>query len=151
PQQYMSPYGVGTNVYSTVLAFRNDKFKGSRAPASWADLWNVKDVPGRRALRKHPFDTIEEALMADGVPTQQAYPCNIERAFKSLDKVKSNVGVWWTSGAQCEQMLTSGEVDMVATWVSRPQAAIANGAPVTIVWDQNIWGGDHWSILAGTP
>jgi len=151
PAAYMSPYGVGTNIYSTVLAYRNDKFKGKRAPASWADLWNVKEVLGRRALRKHPFDTIEESLMADGVPTAQVYPCNLDRAFASLDKVKPHVGVWWTSGAQCEQMLTSGEVDMIATWVSRPQAAIANGAPVTIVWDQNIWGADHWSILAGTP
>jgi len=151
PAAYMSPYGVGTNIYSTVLAYRNDKFKGKRAPASWADLWNVKEVPGRRALRKHPFDTIEESLMADGVPAAQVYPCNLDRAFASLDKIKPHVGVWWTSGAQCEQMLTSGEVDMIATWVSRPQAAIANGAPVSIVWDQNIWGADHWSILAGTP
>lgn len=151
PQQFMSPYGVGTNVYSTVLCYRNDKFKGKRAPASWADLWNAKDVPGRRALRKHPFDTLEQALMADGVPASKVYPIDLNRAFASLDRVKPNVAVWWTSGAQCEQMLTSGEVDMIATWVSRPQSAIANGAPVSIVWDQNIWGADHWSILAGSP
>ena len=151
PAQYMSPYGVGTNIYSTVLAYRNDAFKGRKAPTSWADLWNVKEFPGRRSLRKHPFDTIEEALMASGVPASKVYPCDLTRAFASLDKIKSDVGVWWTSGAQCEQMLTSGEVDMIATWVSRPQSAMANGAPVTIVWDQNIWGVDHWSILAGTP
>ena len=114
PAQYMSPYGVGTNIYSTVLAYRNDKFKGASAPPRWADLWNVKEVPGRRALRKHPFDTIEESLMADGVPAAQVYPCNLERAFASLDKIKPHVGVWWTYGAQCEQMLTSGEVDMIA-------------------------------------
>lgn len=151
PSQYMSPYGVGTNIYSTVLAYRSDAFKGRKAPASWADLWNVKDFPGRRSLRKHPFDTIEEALMADGVPAGKVYPADLDRAFASLNKVKPNVGVWWTSGAQVEQMLTSGEVDMVAVWVSRPQSAQANGAPVNIVWDQNIWGVDHWSILAGTP
>lgn len=151
PQQYMSPYGVGTNIYTTVLAYRNDKLKGSKVPTSWADLYNAKDVPGRRALRKHPFDTIEQALMADGVPAAQVYPCNIDRAFAKLDKVKPDVGVWWTSGAQCEQMLTSGEVDMIATWVARTQSAAANGAPITVVWDQNIWGADHWAILAGSP
>jgi len=63
PSEYMSPYGVGTNVYTTVLAYRTDAFKGRKAPQSWADFWNVAEFPGRRAVRKHPFDTIEEALM----------------------------------------------------------------------------------------
>ena len=151
PQQYMTPYGVGTNVYSTVLAYRTDAFKGRRAPQSWADLYDAKACPGRRSLRKHPFDTIEQALMADGVPTAGVYPCNLDRAFAKLDKVKPDVDVWWTSGAQVEQFLTSGEVDMIATWVSRAQSAQAAGAPVEIVWNQGIWGGDNWSILAGTP
>jgi putative spermidine/putrescine transport system substrate-binding protein len=151
PSQYMSPYGVGTNVYTTVLAYRTDAFKGRTAPSSWADLWNVKDFPGRRGMRKHPFDTIEQALMADGVPTEQVYPCNVDRAFAKLDKIKPDVSVWWTSGAQVEQMLNSGEVDMIPTWVSRAQAAQALGAPVEIIWNQGIWGGDNWSILAGTP
>lgn len=151
PKQYMSPYGVGTNVYSTVLAYRTDAFKGRKAPSAWADLWNVKDFPGRRSMRKYPFDTIEEARMADGVPTGQVYPCNLDRAFKSLDRVSKHIDVWWTSGAQVEQMLNSGEVAMVATWASRAQSAMALGAPVGIVWNQNIWGCDNWSILKGTP
>lgn len=151
PAQYMSPYGVGTNIYSTVLAYRTDAFKGRKAPNSWADFWNVKDFPGRRAVRKHPFDTLEEAAMAAGVPTSQLYPLNLDKAFAALDQLKPKVDVWWNSGAQCEQMLKSGEVDMIATWVSRPQSAMADGAPVQIVWNQNLWGVDNWSILAGTP
>jgi len=151
PPQYMSPYGVGNNVYTTVLAYRADAFAGRRPPGSWADFWDVQNIPGRRALRKHPFDTIEEALMADGVATDQVYPCDIDRALASLDKIKPAVDVWWNSGAQVEQMLGSGEVDMVATWVSRAQSAMASGAPVKIVWDQNIWGCDNWAILKGTP
>ena len=151
PAHYMSPYGVATNIYSTVLAYRTDAFKGRKAPNSWADFWNVKDFPGRRSLRKHPFDTLEESAMASGVPTSQLYPLNIDKAFTNLDTVKPKVDVWWNSGAQVEQMLKSGEVDMIATWVSRPQSAIADGAPVAIVWNQNLWGVDNWSILAGTP
>ncbi|RKT13953.1 putative spermidine/putrescine transport system substrate-binding protein [Paraburkholderia sp. RAU2J] len=151
PKQYMSPYGVGTNVYSTVLAYRTDAFKGRKAPSSWADLWNVKDFPGRRALRKYPFDTLEESMMADGATTAQVYPINFDRAFASLDKISKHVDVWWNTGAQVEQMLNSGEVAMVATWASRAQSAMASGAPVGIVWNQNIWGCDNWSILKGTP
>lgn len=151
PAEYASPYGVATNVYTTVLAYRTDAFKGRKAPQSWADFWNVAEFPGRRAVRKHPFDTIEQALMGAGVPTAQVYPCDLDKAFASLDKIKSQVAVWWTSGAQVEQMLTSGEIDLLPTWVSRAQAAQAAGAPVEIVWNQGIWGGDNWSILAGTP
>jgi len=151
PAEYMSPYGVGTNVYTTVLAYRTDAFKGRKAPQSWADFWNVSEFPGRRSVRKHPFDTVEEALMGAGVPTAQVYPCDLDKAFASLDKIKTAVAVWWTTGAQVEQMLTSGEIDMIPTWVSRAQAAQAAGAPVEIVWNQGIWGADNWSILAGTP
>jgi len=151
PAAFMSPYGVATNVYSTVLAYRTDAFKGRKAPASWADFWNVKDFPGRRSLRKHPFDTIEESLMASGVPTSSLYPLNVDQAFANLDKISPNIDVWWNSGAQVTQMLTSGEVDMIATWVSRPQNAMIDGAPVAISWNQNLWGVDNWSILAGTP
>src|SRR5262249_54389234 len=125
PAEFMSPYGVGTNVYTTVLAYRTDAFKGRKAPQSWPDFWNVTDYPGRRAVRKRPCDTIEEALMGAGVPTGQVYPCDLDKAFASLDRIKSSVAVWWTSGAQVEQMLTSGEIDLLPTWVSRPQSAQA--------------------------
>lgn len=151
PGQYMSPYGVGTNVYTTILAYRTDMFEGREAPTSWADFWDIEKFEARRAMRKHAFDTIEQALMADGAATSSVYPCDIDRAFASLDKIKPEIEVWWTSGAQVEQMLVSGEVDMLPTWVSRAQSAQAQGAPVEIVWDQNIWGCDSWSILAGTP
>ncbi|GAB3625285.1 Spermidine/putrescine-binding periplasmic protein [Pandoraea terrae] len=151
PATFRSAYGVGTNVYTTVLAYRTDAFKGRKAPTSWKDMWNVAEFPGRRCLRKHPFDTIEEALMADGVPGGAVYPCDVNRAFKSLDKIKPHIDVWWTGGAQVEQMLKSGEIDMVATWISRPQAAIAAGAPVSICWDQHLWGVDNWTILKGSP
>jgi len=151
PKQFMSPYGVGTNVYSTVLAYRTDAFKNRKAPSSWADLWNVKDFPGRRSVRKHPFDTLEESLMASGVPTSSLYPLDLSKAFSALDQIKPNVAVWWNSGAQATQLLTSGEVDMIATWASRPQQAMGEGAPVAISWNQNLWGVDSWAVLAGTP
>jgi len=151
PAHFMSPYGVGTNVYATVLAYRTDSFKGRKPPTSWADFWNVKDFPGRRSLRKHPFDTMEESLLGSGVPTSSLYPLNVDRAFQNLDRIKSSIDVWFNTGAQVEQMLKSGEVDLMGAWVSRPQAAIAEGAPVSIVWNQNLWGVDNWAILAGTP
>ena len=42
--------GIGTFVWSTVMAYNGDKLK--TAPTTWADFWDVKKFPGKRALRK---------------------------------------------------------------------------------------------------
>ena len=57
---------MGTDVYASLIAYRKDTM-GNAPPKNWKDLWDVSGVPGTRALRKHPFDTMEAALMADGV------------------------------------------------------------------------------------
>ncbi|MHB1216672.1 MAG: ABC transporter substrate-binding protein [Alphaproteobacteria bacterium] len=147
--EYKTPTFQGNDVYAAVIAYRTDKVK--KPPKSWADLWNVKDFPGRRSLRKYPFDTIEEALMADGVPTNKVYPCDFDRAFKSLDKIKKDIPIWWDQGAQTSQMLKTAEVDMMPTWNGRAQVVIDEGAPVALEWNQNIAGVEGWTILKGTP
>jgi putative spermidine/putrescine transport system substrate-binding protein len=149
--EFRDPYNYGNDVYTAVLGYRTDVFKGKKAPGSWKDLWDVSGVPGRRSIRKHPFDTIEEALLADGVPSDKLYPLDIDRAFKSLDRIKKDVAVWWTGGAQATQMIKTGEVDMVPTWNARIQAAIDDGAPAAIAWEQGLWAVEGWSILKGTP
>ncbi len=151
PEQFISPYGVGSNVYSTVLAYRTDKFKKSKAPESWKDLWNIEKFPGRRSLRKHPFDTIEAALMASGVDAENVYPCDLDKAFRSLDKIKSHIAVWWMYGPQAEQLLKNGEIDLALMWSGRVQEAIKAGVPITVAWDQHVYKCENWAILKGTP
>jgi len=149
PTGYRTPHFAGVDVYSTLIAYRTDTVKNP--PTSWKDFWDVKNFPGKRSLRANPFDTIEEALMADGVPTEQVYPCDFDRAFKSLDKIRSSVDVWWKSGAQSTQLLQSGEVDMIAAWNGAAQRVLDAGTPAKLVWNQNIAGVEGWCILKGTP
>ncbi|RKT13670.1 putative spermidine/putrescine transport system substrate-binding protein [Paraburkholderia sp. RAU2J] len=146
----ITPNWLGVDVYSTVLAYRADKFKDN-GPKSWADFWDVKKFPGRRCLRRSPLDTLEQALLADGVPLDKLYPLDVDRAFKSLDKIKPHINIWWTSGAQAMQAIQSGDVDMISTWNGRAQAAKDNGAPVTIVWKQGLYSIEGWAIPKGTP
>jgi putative spermidine/putrescine transport system substrate-binding protein len=141
---------LGVDVYSTVLAYRSDKF-GQNGPKSWADFWDVKRFPGRRCLRRSPLDTLEQALLADGVPLDKLYPLDVDRAFRSLDKIKPHVNIWWTSGAQAMQAIQSGDVDMISAWNGRAQAARDGGAPVTIVWNQGLYSIEGWGIPKGTP
>ena len=94
--------GVGIFIWSTVLAYNGDKLK--QAPSSWADFWDVKKFPGKRAMRKGARYNLEFALMADSVKPADVYkvlstPAGVDRAFAKLDTIKSQV-VWWSAGAQ---------------------------------------------------
>ncbi|MFC0243864.1 ABC transporter substrate-binding protein [Falsochrobactrum ovis] len=140
---------LGTDVYSTVLAYNKETCP--KAPTRWADFWNLEEFPGRRSLRKNPLDTIEIALMADGVEPKDLYPLDLDRAFRKLDEIKDHIDVWWTGGAQSTQLLESGEVDMIAGWNARFQAAIDNGAPAEIVWNQGLYSIEGWVVPKGCP
>uniref|UniRef100_E1T5E5 Extracellular solute-binding protein family 1 n=1 Tax=Burkholderia sp. (strain CCGE1003) TaxID=640512 RepID=E1T5E5_BURSG len=146
----ITPNWLGVDVYSTVLAYRADRFKDN-GPKTWADFWDVKKYPGRRCLRRSPLDTLEQALLADGVPLDKLYPLDVDRAFKSLDRIKPHVNIWWTSGAQAMQAIQSGDVDMISTWNGRAQAAKDAGAPVAIIWNQGLYSIEGWGIPKGTP
>ena len=146
--------GAGTIVYSTVLAYDADKLKPG--PTTIADLFDLKKFPGKRGLQKNPFVNLEFALMADGVPRDQVYPmlktpAGVDRAFKKLDTIKSQV-VWWEAGAQPPQLLASGEVVMTTAWNGRIYDADKNdGKHFKIVWDGEVPDYDFWVIPKGAP
>lgn len=146
---FKSPVYAGNDVVATVLAYRTDRVR--TPPTSWADLWDSRGRPGRRAMRRFPFDTIEQALMADGVAPASLFPLDFDRAYRALDRIRRDVAVWWTSGAQTSQVLQAGEVDYCPAWNGRAQVAINAGAPVRIMWEQALWQTEGWVILKGTP
>jgi len=109
------PDGFGYQYFSTILAWS----KGAKPLQSWADFWNVKDFPGKRALPDYPGYTLPLALLADGVKPENLYPLDVDRAFKSLEKIKKDVAVWWKAGAQAPQLLEDKEVAYSAAWSGR--------------------------------
>jgi putative spermidine/putrescine transport system substrate-binding protein len=148
--QAVRPSWAGMDIYTYVLGFRTDKSSG-REPNNWADFWDVKKFPGRRALQKHPIGTLEIALMADGVEPSKLYPLDLDRAFKKLDEIRPHINAWWTGGAQATQMLQSGEVDMLPVFAARVQTVIDAGGPAKIVWNQGIFSIQGWVIPKGNP
>lgn len=150
PEAYRSPYSVSYEFYSSVLAYSQKTFPKD-APNSWADFWDVKKFPGRRALRNHPIATLEAALMADGVAPDKLYPLDVDRAFKKLEEIKPHITVWWTSGAQSAQLLNDGEVDMEMAWNGRVSAVAKEGAKVAFTYNQGILQSTSLCILKGAP
>ena len=115
-----------------------------------------KTFPGKRALQKNPFVNLEWALIADGVPAADVYkvlntPEGVDRAFKKLDTIKSEV-IWWEAGAQPPQILADGQASIVSAWNGRIfNAVVADKKPFKIVWDQQGLDWDWWAIPKGTP
>jgi putative spermidine/putrescine transport system substrate-binding protein len=147
--QFKTPHIIGNAAYATVLVYRTDAFPPNKAPNSWRDFWDVKRFPGRRAMRKTPNDSIEMALFADGVPPDKIYPCDFDRAFRSLDKIKPHITVWWTGGAQSAQLLESKEVALLPMWSTRVAPVIDSGVPAAIVWNQGLYTYEGLVILKG--
>lgn len=144
------PYGIGDVVWSTVLAYSTKKYpKGTPHPTTWAEFWDVEKFPGPRALRKSPKANLEFALLADGVPKDKLYPLDVDRAFRSLDKIKPHITVWWEAGDQPRQLLSDGEVVLTSAYNGRIWAAIQDGEPVAIEWGEAIMDLDWWVVPKG--
>jgi putative spermidine/putrescine transport system substrate-binding protein len=142
-----SDYYVGSTVFSIVMAWNK---KVAKPPQSWADFWDVAGHPGVRSLRKTARGMLEAALMADGVPPEKVYPIDIDRAIASLRKIKSNVKAWWLSGAESQQLVKDGGIEMIGAFNARMDSVIADGAPVAYTFNQGILDFGCWGIVKGS-
>ncbi len=139
-------------VYSTTFGYRIDKVKTK--PTSVCDVFDLKKIPGKRALEKAPIGNIEWALLCSGVPQKDLYKVmstkeGIDKAFKKLDTIKSSV-IWWTKGAQTPQLLADGEVVMGSTYNGRLFSLIEEKKqPVAMLWDYQVFDLDGWVIPKG--
>ncbi len=136
PANWQPDKGVPSLVVGTNIAYRKDRFPHG-GPQSWADFWDVKKFPGKRSLQNRAAVSLEQALLADGVPMDRLYPLDIDRAFKKLDEIKPHITVWWSQGAQSATLIGDGEIDLISIWNGRCQAVIDAGAPVELVWNQS--------------
>jgi len=145
--------GVGTFIWSTVMAYNADKLK--TAPVTWADFWDTKKFPGKRGMRKGARYNLEFALMADGVKTADVYKVlatkeGAERAFKKMTELKPNIQ-FWEAGAQPPQFLVAGDVAMTTAFSGRIDAAQREGKNLAITWTGGIYDLDYWVMPKGGP
>ena len=135
--------------FSTVLAYSTEAY-GNNPPQSWDDFWDVETFPGARAMQKDPSANVEIALIADGVPLDEVYPIDMDRAFAKLDEIKPHIEVWWSSGAQSAQLMKDGEVEMATIWNGRMDAAMADGAQGDYTYNGGIASMDCLAIPKGS-
>mgnify|MGYP001242959049 CR=1 FL=1 len=109
-------YAAGSYAYSVVLGWSTSL---KEPPRTWADFFDTKKFPGKRAFPKSIYaGTVEIALMADGVDKDDLYPLDFDRAFRKLDQIKGDL-IFYDSYAQGQQFLVQGSATMIATANSR--------------------------------
>lgn len=91
------------------------------------------------------------ALLADGVPVEDLHPMDVDRAFKKLDELRPNVGLWWTSGDQSIQGFRTAEYDAGFMWLTRAMALKNEGQPIAWSYDGALFVGDRYAVVKGAP
>jgi len=146
----LSSCGVASVAWSTAIVF--DREAASKAsPSQIADLLNAKRFPGKRALPNTARQTLELALLADGVDpanvyTELATQEGADRAFKALDKIKDET-FWWDRADEPMTWLSENKVAMAAAYSGRMfRTLVGDRRRFGVMWDGQIYDLDLWAI-----
>jgi putative spermidine/putrescine transport system substrate-binding protein len=142
-------HGVAADLFSTAITY---PAAATEIPRGWADFWDTGRFGEGRALKKEPIGTLEFALLADGVPIDQLYPLDVERAFASLDRIKPHVAAqgWYEDGKQPVELVVNGAVGLASAWNVRAALPDIRGQ-VGIQWAGGMLSADSWVVPRGAP
>lgn len=145
-------YAIGNYVYAGGIAYATEKRKNAPKahPENWKDFFNIDAFPGRRGLRKRVQENLELALMGDGVPASKVYPCDVERAFKALDRIKPHINQWIGAQAQTIALIQQNECDFNYAYSNQVLVAQQSQIPVGYSRKQNLLGIGFSTVLKGT-
>jgi putative spermidine/putrescine transport system substrate-binding protein len=133
------------------IAYDPKRFAEGKYPKNFAEYFDAKTFPGRRTFRNRPSETLEAALLADGVPPSKLYPLDVDRAFKALDRIKPHVAKWVDSTPQTITLLQTNEVDFSYSYASRVKTTGATGAGMAFSFAQTLNGLEYLAVLKNSP
>lgn len=149
PEETTSDCAIPFDILSYVILYDADKF-GDDPPTSWADFFDTEKYPGKRGMWNYaPGGALEAALLADGVPADDLYPLDVDRAFEKLDTIRDDIA-FYDTGAQQSEQIQSGEVAMTIAWSGRALDAVRNGANYEPVWKDSLMIVDSLAVPKGS-
>ncbi|MCP3419870.1 ABC transporter substrate-binding protein [Bradyrhizobium brasilense] len=128
------------------------KYGPGKHPVTFTEFFDLRKFPGRRSMRPYPDGTLEIALLADGVAPKDMYPLDLDRAFKALERIKSNT-VWPPASPQSVSLVQTGEVDFSITSSNRAKTTTdpGGGKPLAFSFDQNVLNTSSFAVIKGAP
>jgi putative spermidine/putrescine transport system substrate-binding protein len=140
----ITDYSVPQLLWSRVMFYNTKRFSKADHPRNWSEFWDTKRYPGRRTFAsKTNGGSLEVALLADGVTPDKLYPLDVDRALRSLDRIREHI-IWFDTNAQGEQYMTDEQAVLGLVPDGRALSAKERGAPIEIEYNQSIL---TWSTL----
>ncbi len=151
PNELQHSHALGHKIYSFNIVYNTNTFPTGKHPGSWADVWDAKKFPGARTFnfRGGVSPQLEVALLADGVSTDKLYPLDVDRGWKSFDRLRPLVTKWYASHSEAIQLLGAGEADVSCTVGPRGITAKREGAPIDVDYNQGKLAADNWCLVKG--
>lgn len=149
-REYATKYGAVHDIYVTTMVYSTKAF-GTNAPRTWADFFNTKKFPGKRAFASvsynGPVGMMSALMLAAGKPP---VPVDDSTAIGVLNSAKSDL-ITYTSQDQDQQYVTSGRVVLASMVASNAETLVKQGAPVAVQWNQAEGGADYLEVPKGAP
>ncbi|SAI01372.1 extracellular substrate-binding protein [Bordetella ansorpii] len=133
------------------VAWDPRRYPAGKHPRNFAEYFDLQTFPGLRTFRNRPSETLEAALLADGVAPKNLYPLDVDRAFRALDRIKPKVVKWVEQTPQSLTLLQTGEADFSYSYASRVRPAQASGQSVDFSFDQTIAGFEYLAVVKNAP
>jgi len=149
--EFKHPYGVAFMAFGRGMAYSPEKYpEGTPHPTTWVEFWDVNNFPARRSISlAWSFAPFEGALMADRVPMDKLYPLDLERAFRSLDKIRPYIHKFAMTNTETDQLFISKEVELADGWYTTLMTSMRKGAPIRLEYSQGEFAFNSLSILKG--
>jgi putative spermidine/putrescine transport system substrate-binding protein len=144
-EDYIAVYSGGG-----VVAWDSKRHPDGQHPTDYKEFWDAKTFPGRRGLRTRISETLEMALLADGVPTASLYPLDVERGFRSLDRIKPYVRKWIETTPQSVSLIETNEIDFSYTYIGRVEAVRQNGSSLKYSIKQSMGAPEYLTVVKKT-
>lgn len=148
------PCGQPSLAWSSVMIVAKDRFKAA-APATLAEIFDIRRFPGPRALPRSPRYLLEVALMADGVEPRDVYGIlgtddGVKRALAKLRTLGASI-VWWRNASEAVQLLRERKAVAGLAFSGRAFQEFAMNPSYTMVWDGQIYEFNYWAVPKGGP
>lgn len=153
PAEHVRPFGIEYAMFNDCIAWDQRVIPDSRQPGGWEDFWDIKALPGKRSLDviANGAGSLEMALMADGVPPAKLYPLDVDRGFRSFERLGRDNIIWARSFAEAVQRLMSQEVSLATSWPYRVFNANQGGARIGTNFNQCRVDGSWLCVVKTTP
>ncbi|MCL4068011.1 polyamine ABC transporter substrate-binding protein [Pseudomonas sp. GX19020] len=137
-------------LYSGGILWHDERTPAGAHPVNFADFFDTEKFPGRRCMRSLAQETLEMALIADGVAPKDLYPLDVERAFAKLDQLKPFVSKFAGSTPEQVSSVAQNEADFSYSYYNRVKATQDSGTPLDFSFEQTNNALDFFAIPKGS-